>query len=147
MWWVEWGCLIQRGVRRCFRYMRVLSSNNVFVCSFVILLLLSDTTKQTTMANKIRKIELCSVYPPNKVFPTHMERREEQKKKVIWYLQKLSLKALLGLSLGLYKDTISKCLKCRIYLASILIIETPDHEWSRTLKIILCRSPFTLVLK
>ena len=61
--------------------MRVLLSNNVFVCSFVILLLLSDTTKQTTMANKIRKIELCSsVYPPNKVFPTHMERREEQKK-------------------------------------------------------------------
>ena len=63
--------------------MRVLSSNNVFVCSFVILLLHSDTTKQTTMANKIRKIELCSVYPPNKVFPTHMERTEEQKKKVI----------------------------------------------------------------
>ena len=140
MWWVEWGCLIQRGVRRCFRYMRVLSSNNVFVCSFVILLLLSDTTKQTTMANKIRKIELCSVYPPNKVFPTHMERTEEQKKKVIWYLQKLSLKALLGLSLGLYSI---KCLKWRIYLASILITETPVYEWSRTQTIILCRRPFT----
>ena len=59
--------------------MRVLLSNNVFVCTFVILLFLSDTNKQTTMANKIRKIELCSAYPPNKVFPTHMERREEQK--------------------------------------------------------------------
>ena len=59
--------------------MRVLSSNNVFVCSFVILLLLTDTTKQTTMANKVRKIELYAVYSPNKVFPTQMERNGRRK--------------------------------------------------------------------